>query len=142
MADQVTFRAATADDLDDILLFWGVAAEDAHRPADSSAALRQLLDRDPDALRLAFDGTALVGTVVAGYDGWRCHLYRLAVHPAHRRRGIAAALLAWANGRFVALGGNRADAMILDDNTLAQHAWRSAGFTRQDEWARWVRPLP
>ncbi|WP_405737448.1 GNAT family N-acetyltransferase [Streptomyces sp. NBC_01537] len=31
-------------------------------------------------------------------DGWRCHLYRLAVHPGHRRQGIA--LLDAAEQRF------------------------------------------
>ena len=42
---------------------------------------------------LAADGEHIVGSVIAGWDGWRCHLYRLAVAPARRREGIGRALL-------------------------------------------------
>ena len=35
----------------------------------------------------------VVGTVIAGWDGWRAHLYRLAVAPDLRGRGIARQLL-------------------------------------------------
>jgi ribosomal protein S18 acetylase RimI-like enzyme len=136
-------RPATPADLPAVLAFWQHAAEDAHRPADSAAALEALLARDPDALILAVDpATAeLVGTVIAGWDGWRCHLYRLAVHPGRRRAGIGRLLVAAAEDRFRALGGTRVDAMVLDENHLAHHAWRSGGYAPQAEWSRWVKPL-
>ena len=83
----------------------------------------------------------LVGTVVAGWDGWRCHLYRLAVAPSHRRTGIGRALIAAAEERFRVLGGTRVDAMVLDDNEGAHAIWAARGYRRQDEWSRWVKPL-
>jgi ribosomal protein S18 acetylase RimI-like enzyme len=135
-------RHATADDLPSVLAFWQVAAEDAHRPADSAHALEALLARDPEALILAVDGAEVVGSVIAGWDGWRCHLYRLAVSPARRRQGIARLLLAAAEERFRAFGAGRADAMVLDGNDLAHPAWRARGYAPQAEWSRWVKPLP
>jgi ribosomal protein S18 acetylase RimI-like enzyme len=138
----VTLRPAVLDDVPEVTTFWQRAAEDAHRPADSEDAVRRLVERDPDALVLAELDGRIVGSVIVGWDGWRCHLYRLAVDPGHRRQGIGGTLLARAEERFVALGGTRADAMVLDDNDLAHSAWAAAGYAPQAEWSRWVKALP
>jgi ribosomal protein S18 acetylase RimI-like enzyme len=134
-------RAALEPELPAVLEFWRVAAENGHRPADSPGALEALHRRDPDALLLCWDGLEIVGTIIAGWDGWRCHLYRLAVAPSRRRAGIGRRLIAAAEDRFRALGGTRVDAMVLDENEQAHGLWTAAGYVRQAEWSRWVKPL-
>ena len=124
---ELTYRSAVFADVDPILLFWFAAAEDSNRPIDSPDAVHRLLQRDPDALVLAWEGEVIVGSLVSGWDGWRCHLYRLAVLPAYRRRGIGTALLRRAEERFLAFGGTRADAMVLDGNGSAHQLWSRAG---------------
>ncbi|MER6631659.1 GNAT family N-acetyltransferase [Streptomyces sp. NPDC000987] len=133
-------RAATAADLDTVLAFWKTAAEGTS-VSDDRDGVERLVARDRGALILAEQDGELVGTVIAGFDGWRCHLYRLAVHPGRRRRGIGSALLAAAEERFVRLGGRRGDAMVLTDNERAHHAWRAAGYAPEERWRRWVKPL-
>jgi ribosomal protein S18 acetylase RimI-like enzyme len=134
-------RSATDADLAAVLGFWSVAAEDSHRPPDTVTALQVLVARDPDALMLAVDGEQIVGSLIAGWDGWRCHLYRLAVDPDRRGQGIARLLVAAAEDRFQAVGAGRVDAMVLDDNDLARAAWARFGYRPQPEWSRWVKPL-
>ncbi|MGW0362822.1 GNAT family N-acetyltransferase [Streptomyces sp. NPDC002990] len=131
---------ASAAELSAVLDFWKTAAEGTSI-SDDLAGVELLHERDPYALLLARHDGVLVGTVIAGFDGWRCHLYRLAVHPGHRRRGIGAALLAVAEERFRALGGRRGDAMVLDRNEQAHRAWDAAGYGPEDHWTRWVKPL-
>ncbi|MFG3122695.1 GNAT family N-acetyltransferase [Streptomyces sp. NPDC048201] len=133
-------RHATAGDIDAVLRFWGEAAEGTSI-SDDHAGVARLIERDPQALLLAELDGALVGTVIAGFDGWRCSAYRLAVHPGHRRRGLARALLSAAEERFAALGGRRVDAMVLVRNESAHHAWRAAGYGPEERWRRWVKPL-
>ncbi|MFJ4623384.1 GNAT family N-acetyltransferase [Streptomyces sp. NPDC088812] len=137
---ELQIRAATPDDLDAVLDFWKTAAEGTSI-SDDREGVERLVARDPDALILAERDGRLAGTVIAGFDGWRCHLYRLAVHPHHRRQGIGSALLAAAEERFVRLGGRRGDAMVLTRNETAHHAWRAAGYTPEERWRRWVKPL-
>lgn len=133
-------RTATADDLDTVLAFWRTAAQGTSI-SDDRDGVERLVARDPGALLLAERGDELAGTVIAGYDGWRCHLYRLAVHPGRRRQGVGSALLAAAEERFVRLGGRRGDAMVLTRNETAHHAWRAAGYKPEEHWRRWVKPL-
>jgi ribosomal protein S18 acetylase RimI-like enzyme len=134
----ITLRAATRADVDRVLAFWRVGAEGTSI-SDDPAGVTTLIARDPEALLLAEGDGQIVGTVIAGWDGWRAHLYRLAVHPDHRRRGIGTALLEAAERRLIALGARRLDAMVLDRNELAHHAWRAAGYQRDPEWTRWTK---
>jgi ribosomal protein S18 acetylase RimI-like enzyme len=133
-------RAGTPHDVEAVLDFWVLHAEGTDR-RDSAAVVLELLDRDPSALLIAVaeqDG-AIVGTVIAGWDGWRAHLYRLAVREDLRGRGIARSLVSAAEQRLVALGARRIDAMVLDDNTEGQAAWPALGYVVQPEWSRWVK---
>jgi ribosomal protein S18 acetylase RimI-like enzyme len=132
-------RAASAADVDDILALWEDAAENASRPPDTVEALTALLSRDPEAMIIAERDGMLIGSIIAGWDGWRYHLYRLSVRPGWRGRGVGSALLGAAEKRLERLGATRIDAMVLDGNELGQNLWRARGYRRQDDWRRWVK---
>ncbi|TSB31685.1 GNAT family N-acetyltransferase [Streptomyces sp. NBC_01525] len=141
MSDHLRIRCARLSDIDAVLRFWRTAAEGTSI-SDDHEGMVLLLTRDPESLLLAERDGELAGTVIAGFDGWRCSAYRLAVHPGHRRQGVATALMDAAQARFRALGGRRVDAMVLEANEPAHRTWAAAGYHREDHWRRWVKPLP
>ena len=84
-----TFRSAELDDVAAVLELWRAAdAEPTH--TDDTASLRRLIAHQPGALIVAEAGPRIVGTVIAGWDGWRGSVYRLVVTPATVATGSAA----------------------------------------------------
>ncbi|MFE4002042.1 GNAT family N-acetyltransferase [Nocardioides sp. YIM B13467] len=138
----IELRPAVAADVPALLELWEVAAENDSRPTDSAVKVETLILRDPEACTVAVtEAGRVVGSLISGWDGWRAHLYRLAVHPDVRRQGLARRLLAHAETRLVALGAGRIDAMVLEGNDLGQSLWKSSGYESQAEWRRWVHPV-
>ncbi len=138
----MTVRMAVKQDVPAVLALWAVGGENASRPEDTAEAVEALMARDGEALILAELDGVVVGSVIAGWDGWRYHLYRLAVHPDKRRQGVATALLDRAEQRLAELGARRADAMVLDGNELGQTVWAAREYRRQAEWSRWSKQIP
>jgi ribosomal protein S18 acetylase RimI-like enzyme len=135
-----TVRSARSEDVPQVVALWERAAGPTRLPGRVPEA-QQLFQRDPDALLVAEIDGQIVGTLIVGWDGWRCHLYRLAVTPASRRSGVARELVVEASRRAAAGGARRLDAMVSVDNADAVAFWEQAGFDRDDEDRRWSRRL-
>jgi ribosomal protein S18 acetylase RimI-like enzyme len=84
-------------------------------------------------------GGAVIGSLIAAWDGWRGSFYRLAVHPVWRRQGIATALLRESEHRLRERGAARLTAIVADHDPAAIGFWQAAGYQRQQRRARFVR---
>jgi ribosomal protein S18 acetylase RimI-like enzyme len=132
-------RTGTASDIDAVLAFWQTATTIASA-TDDAESLVALLGRSPDALIVVEDNGVLVGTAITGWDGWRGAMYRVAVHPDARRRGIASAMVAEGERRLRARGARRLHMVVNVDEAPAQKFWGSAGYERTDQ-SRFVKTL-
>ena len=117
-------RAATEHDINAVLAFWAAATAEPSS-TDDAEGIAALLAHSPGALILAVDGEEVVGSVIAGWDGWRGTVYRLAVAPARRRQGIATELVDEAE-RYLRARGVRRMHLIVS---------RAGGATAEDFWA-------
>jgi ribosomal protein S18 acetylase RimI-like enzyme len=133
-----TLRPATLGDVQALLTLWREAdAEPTH--TDDVEALTGLLRHAPDAVIIAVDDDRLVGSVIAGWDGWRGSIYRIAVAPSHRRAGLARALLREAERCLDARGARRSSAIVVADDDHATAFWRASGWDEQHARIRFVR---
>lgn len=135
-----SIRSGTLDDLGAVLDLWS-RADALPTVTDSMAALRSLLAVDPQALLVADVRGEVVGSLISAWNGWRGSFYRLAVHPDHRRHGLAADLVAEGEEQLRARGAARLDAIVAADDVLAMSFWDAVGYERSGDQARFVRNL-
>lgn len=135
----VLIRQATPEDIDQVLTLWS-DAETEQGPTDDEPGLGDLLVRDAGSLLVATsENGRVVGSVIAAWDGWRGSIYRLAVHPRYRRRGLANQLLSAAEDRLAALGARRVQAIVVASDERATGFWRSTAWNEQVERLRFVK---
>ena len=130
-------RTGRVDDVEAVLDLWR-RAEASPSSTESAEDVRGLMARDPEALILAEAGGEIVGSLVVGWDGWRATFYRLAVDPAHRRHGLATALVRAGETHFRALGAHRLNAIAESHKPAAMAFWASAGYELQTSRSRFA----
>ena len=137
---RILLRHCRARDVEKVLDLWRRAAAEPS-VTDDPDALRRKLDRDRSLFVLAWDRSRLVGSLIGGWDGWRGHMYRLAVDRACRRRGIARRLVKNVEARLRRLGAVRIDGIVVKRNRAGRVFWRELGYREHAEVARYVKDL-
>lgn len=94
-----------------------------------SLAIDKKLAVQDDLFFVAQDGNALVGTILAGYDGHRGWLYSVAVHPSHQGQGIGKALVAHAERALAQRGCMKINLQIVSSNESVSAFYKSIGYT-------------
>ena len=141
MPEHARIRPARSDEVEQVLALWR-EADATPSPTDTRDEVIQLL-REPAAVLLVAEADGrLAGTVIGGWDGWRGNIYRLAVSPAYRRRGLARALVAEADRLLHQMGARRISALVERDHPWATEFWDSlaaSGYRHDERMRRYVK---
>jgi ribosomal protein S18 acetylase RimI-like enzyme len=98
------------------------------RDADSRASTARYLDRNPNLSFVASVGDKVVGCIMSGHDGRRGYLQHLVVHPDHRRKGIANALVENCLSSLEKIGICKSHIDVLKSNQAGSSYWESQGW--------------
>jgi ribosomal protein S18 acetylase RimI-like enzyme len=74
------------------------------------------------------EAVAIVGTLMAGYDGHRGWLYAVAVHPQHSRRGLGSALVQTAEAALAQHGCLKINLQLLLSNEATAAFYQTLGY--------------
>jgi ribosomal protein S18 acetylase RimI-like enzyme len=141
MPGEIVIRSARADELAGVLSIWLASGVTPPSVSDSIEGLTRLI-REPAALLLvATFEDEIVGSVIGGWDGWRGNIYRLAVTPEFRRKGLARRLVAEISRELFAKGATRLSALVEHEHQWAIDFWDSVsdlGYERDPKFARYI----
>ncbi len=129
----IQYKLLTADDYAKLLKLWVAAEAIEVRPVETANSLALFLQKNPTSNYAAYAGSRLVGALLAGHDGWRGHLYHLAVKPDYRERSIGTKLVSVAVEALKRDGITRIHCLVKRDNLIAQQFWEACGFEWREE---------
>jgi ribosomal protein S18 acetylase RimI-like enzyme len=126
---EIKIREARAEEVDEILSLWQ-ATKSGPSVTDTPEHLRMFTREWPDLFLLAEYHGRLVGSIIGGWDGWRGHIYRLAVHPEFRRRGLARRLTSEIERRLRARGAVRIYALAATKQEMGVKFWEAVQYEK------------
>jgi len=114
---------------DQVVTLWNTVFgyETAHNRPDLVIAKK--LAVNDQLFFVAIEGSTVIGTVMAGYDGHRGWLYSVAVAPTHRRQGIGTQLITHAERALAAKGCMKINLQIMAGNERVSEFYSALGYT-------------
>lgn len=129
---KMIIRPATVADRSSVIALWEtVFPDDPPHNAPAKVFDAKLAVQD-DMLLVAVEDGAVVGTTMAGYDGFRGWLHKVAVSPQHQGRGLATALVRHAIRILRSAGCIKINLQIRATNLEVREFYQSLGFEIED----------
>jgi len=94
----------------------------------ANISIPEKLKVQPDLLMVAVEDGLVVGSVMAGYDGHRGWISRIAVLKSRRHQGVGEALIQEAERRLAAQGCIKVNLQVVAANTAVLGFYQSLGY--------------
>jgi ribosomal protein S18 acetylase RimI-like enzyme len=98
----------------------------------AKTSIPEKLKIQPDLLLVAVESGSVVGSIMAGYDGHRGWISRIAVSQSSQRQGIGEALIQEAEKRLAALGCVKVNLQLAASNAAVLGFYQSLGYSVEE----------
>ena len=132
MHTDIVLRPFEAGDEPAVIDLWAITFPAEPALNDPARLIALKLSIQPELFFVALRGADIVGTVMAGFDGVRGWVHKLAVHPDVHRGGIAVRLMSAAEDGLRALGCPKLNIQVRGTNAAAVAFYERAGYVVED----------
>ncbi|MGC4093887.1 MAG: GNAT family acetyltransferase [Polyangiaceae bacterium] len=115
-----------------VVALWQQAFPNEPPANEPRGMIARKLRVQPELFLVAREAGAVVGALMAGFDGVRGWLHHLAVLPSARRRGIAGALVRAAESKLQGLGCPKVNLQVRADNSAVVAFYESLGYATEE----------
>ncbi|NQV25832.1 MAG: GNAT family acetyltransferase [Rhodopirellula sp.] len=115
-------------DRQQVVALWNEVFPGSTGHNDPKASIDRKVGANDGLFFVAADGSLIVGTVLAGYDGHRGWLYSVAIAPDRRRDGIGSQLIRHAEQVLAQRGCPKLNIQVRADNAKVVAFYESLGF--------------
>jgi ribosomal protein S18 acetylase RimI-like enzyme len=121
-------RPFAPGDLAGVDALWRICFPDDPPRNAAPVSVPEKLRVEPGSVLVAEDASAIVGSIMHGYDGHRGWLWGVAVVPSHRGRGLGAALVRAAEAALAARGCPKINLQIREGNAAVTAFYERLGY--------------
>jgi hypothetical protein len=128
--NETTYKITTyrADHRDGVIALWRQVFAGGPRWNDPATDIDRKATVRDELFLVAVTGDQVMATVMGGFDGHRGWIYYLAVHPEHRERGVARALMQSAEARLAAMGCPKVNLQVRSSNPGVVAFYQKLGY--------------
>jgi ribosomal protein S18 acetylase RimI-like enzyme len=117
-----------AEHFDGVKALWHEAFPSDKPWNAAEVAIAEKVKMQPELFLVAIDAGAVVGSIMAGYDGHRGWISRIAVLASRRQAGIGRALVVEAERRLLAIGCGKINLQVVTANAAVVGFYRRLGY--------------
>lgn len=132
MTDEFEVRAYEPQDESAVIELWEIVFPDDSPWNNPPDVIERKLSVQRDLFLVCLSSGRLVGTILAGFDGVRGWVHKVAAHPEFQRKGIATHLMKAAEERLANIGCPKLNIQLRTSNTSAVKFYESAGYAIED----------
>jgi ribosomal protein S18 acetylase RimI-like enzyme len=115
-----------------VVALWREVFPDDPPHHDPVACIHLKVSEQPELFFVATRGGKVVGTIMAGFDGHRGWIYRVAVSPKQQRQGIGTALMRRAETELIARGAPKINLQVRATNGQVASFYEQLGFVVEE----------
>lgn len=136
MENQISVRNYSPPDYERVKQLY-IDGDLYYEPFDSFERLQEKISRDPNSILLALESDKVVGTVSLMEDGRMAFIFRLAVDPEYRNKGIGKALMEEAEKELFKRGYPEINILVEEENMGLQEYYERQGYEEGTAY-RWM----